>query len=162
MSGPKASSFIKKRHWHRCFPVNFAKFLRTPFLQNTSGRLFLFRGNRVRDYYAKSIYIKVLQWIIVLWMIESHQKYLELAKTLKIANSFENTYYKCGAGLQPRTSSVVSFSRDLFYTLGTPSFRTTWECYSIFFFFFFWLQCVKNFLSFVSSKIKPLVLFSYN
>ena len=22
--------------WHRCFPVNFAKFLRTPFLQNTS------------------------------------------------------------------------------------------------------------------------------
>ena len=23
--------------WHRCFPVNFAKFLRTPFLQNTSG-----------------------------------------------------------------------------------------------------------------------------
>ena len=23
---------IKKRLWHRCFPVNFAKFLRTPFL----------------------------------------------------------------------------------------------------------------------------------
>ena len=26
-----------------CFPVNFAKFLRTPFLQNTSGRLLLLR-----------------------------------------------------------------------------------------------------------------------
>ena len=25
-------SFIKKRLWHRCFPVNFATFLRTPFL----------------------------------------------------------------------------------------------------------------------------------
>ena len=24
-----------------CFPVNFVKFLRTPFLQNTPGRLFL-------------------------------------------------------------------------------------------------------------------------
>ena len=24
-------NFIKKRFWHRCFPVNFAKFLRTPF-----------------------------------------------------------------------------------------------------------------------------------
>ena len=24
--------FIKKRLWHRCFPVNFVKFLRTPFL----------------------------------------------------------------------------------------------------------------------------------
>ena len=27
--------------WHRCFPVNFAKFLRTPLLQNTSGLLFV-------------------------------------------------------------------------------------------------------------------------
>ena len=33
--------FIKKRLWHRCFPVNFAKILRAPFLQNTSGRLLL-------------------------------------------------------------------------------------------------------------------------
>ena len=33
------SLFIKKRLWHSCFPVNFAKFLRTPFLQNTSWRL---------------------------------------------------------------------------------------------------------------------------
>ena len=33
------SNFTKKRLWHECFTVNFAKFLRTPFLQNTSGRL---------------------------------------------------------------------------------------------------------------------------
>ena len=32
---------LKKRLWHRCFTVNFAKFLRTPFLQNTSGLLLL-------------------------------------------------------------------------------------------------------------------------
>ena len=36
---------LKKRIWHRCFPVNFAKFLRTPFLQNTSGGCF-WRDNR--------------------------------------------------------------------------------------------------------------------
>ena len=24
------ASFLKKRLWHRCFPVNFTKFLRTP------------------------------------------------------------------------------------------------------------------------------------
>ena len=30
-----------KRLWHRCFPVNFAKFVRTPFSQNTYGRLLL-------------------------------------------------------------------------------------------------------------------------
>ena len=36
------SSFLKKKLWHRCFPVNFAKFLRTSFLalQNTSGGCF--------------------------------------------------------------------------------------------------------------------------
>ena len=34
-----AGNFIKKRLWHRCFPVSFAKFLRTTFLQKTSGRL---------------------------------------------------------------------------------------------------------------------------
>ena len=26
-------NFIKKRLWHRCFPVNCARFLRTPFLR---------------------------------------------------------------------------------------------------------------------------------
>ena len=32
---------FKKRDWHKCFTVNFTKFLRTPFLQNTSGLLLL-------------------------------------------------------------------------------------------------------------------------
>ena len=32
-------NYIKKRLQHRCFPVSFAKFLRTHFLQNTSGQL---------------------------------------------------------------------------------------------------------------------------
>ena len=35
------ATLLKKRLRHRCFPVNFAKFLRTPFSQNTSGRLLL-------------------------------------------------------------------------------------------------------------------------
>ena len=29
------ATLLKKRPWHRCFPVNFAKYLRTPVLQNT-------------------------------------------------------------------------------------------------------------------------------
>ena len=32
----QACTFIKKRLWHRCFPVNCATFLRNLFLQNTS------------------------------------------------------------------------------------------------------------------------------
>ena len=34
--------YLKKRLQHRCFLVKFEKFLRTPFLQNRSGRLLLY------------------------------------------------------------------------------------------------------------------------
>ena len=37
----RPATLLKQRLWHRCFPVNFAQFLRTPSLQNTSGRLLL-------------------------------------------------------------------------------------------------------------------------
>ena len=40
VAGLRLANLFKKRLWHRCFPVNFAKFLRTTFLQNTSERLF--------------------------------------------------------------------------------------------------------------------------
>ena len=40
-SKERPEALLKKRLWHRCFPVNFVKFLRTPFLQNTPGRLLL-------------------------------------------------------------------------------------------------------------------------
>ena len=39
VAGLRPASLLKKRLWHRRFPVNFAKFLRTSFLQNTYGRL---------------------------------------------------------------------------------------------------------------------------
>ena len=39
VAGLRPATLLKKRLWHSCFPVNFVKFLRTPFLQNTSGRL---------------------------------------------------------------------------------------------------------------------------
>ena len=40
VAGLRPSTLLKKRLWHRCFPVNLAKFLRTPFSQNTSGGCF--------------------------------------------------------------------------------------------------------------------------
>ena len=33
----RSATLSKKRLWQRCFPVNFAKCLRAPFLQTTSG-----------------------------------------------------------------------------------------------------------------------------
>ena len=38
----RLATILKKRLWYKCFPENFAKFLRTPFLQNTFGRLLLY------------------------------------------------------------------------------------------------------------------------
>ena len=37
----RPATLFKKKIWHRCFPVNFVKFLRTPILKNTSGRQLL-------------------------------------------------------------------------------------------------------------------------
>ena len=37
----RPATLLKKRLWRRCFLPNFAKFLRAPFLQNTSGRVLL-------------------------------------------------------------------------------------------------------------------------
>ena len=37
----RPATLLKQRLYQRCFPVNFAIFLRTPFLQNTSGELLL-------------------------------------------------------------------------------------------------------------------------
>ena len=35
------ATLLRRKLWHKCFPVDFAKFLRTPYLQNNSGRLLL-------------------------------------------------------------------------------------------------------------------------
>ena len=39
VTGFRPATLLKKRLWHRCFLMSFVKFLRTPFLQNTSGQL---------------------------------------------------------------------------------------------------------------------------
>ena len=41
VEGPQLCKFIFKRLQHRCFPMRFAKYLRTLFLQYTSGSCFL-------------------------------------------------------------------------------------------------------------------------
>ena len=43
VAGLRPATLLKRKLWHRCFPVTFAKFPRTPFLWNTSGRLLVFQ-----------------------------------------------------------------------------------------------------------------------
>ena len=35
VAGLRPATLLKKSLWHRCFPVNFVKFLRTPFFYRT-------------------------------------------------------------------------------------------------------------------------------
>ena len=52
----KACNFIKKRLWHRCFPVSFVRFLRTPFLTEHLWFLFhpvsLNKNRKIITYYS--------------------------------------------------------------------------------------------------------------
>ena len=41
VAGLKPATLLKKRLWHSCFPVKFAKFPRTPFLTEDLRRLLL-------------------------------------------------------------------------------------------------------------------------
>ena len=49
----RSATLLKRRLWHRCFSVNFGKFLVTTFLQNTSDGCFWRRSRLIaslRDY----------------------------------------------------------------------------------------------------------------
>ena len=60
------ATLLKKRLWHRCLPVNFAKFLRTPFLTEHLRWLLLFDidfGN-----YTVDININIRCSSVILWL----------------------------------------------------------------------------------------------
>ena len=44
-SRPRPAILLKKRLWHSCFPVKFAKFLKTPFYRTPPNDYFYIRGN---------------------------------------------------------------------------------------------------------------------
>ena len=45
----RSATLFKKKLLHRCFLVTFPKFLRTPYLQNASWKLFLFKHTPGKD-----------------------------------------------------------------------------------------------------------------
>ena len=51
VAGLSPATLLKKRLWHRCFPLNFAKFSRTPFLQNSSGDCFCTLSREIIGHY---------------------------------------------------------------------------------------------------------------
>ena len=70
-----ACTFIKKESLaHRCFPVNFVKFLRTPFLQNTSGRMLLILAARTLCMTTSVMYLNVKEYFFFLLLISIYNK----------------------------------------------------------------------------------------
>ena len=61
---PKA---VKKRFWHKCFPSNLGKFLRTPLFQEhpeylrTTASAFIFSEAATGDVLWKKVFLKILQ-----------------------------------------------------------------------------------------------------
>ena len=62
VASPQACNLIKKRLQHRCFPMKYAKFLRTPFLQKTSGGCFFIHKEKLR--HAKT-FLEIFSKLII-------------------------------------------------------------------------------------------------
>ena len=73
MSYLRPATLLKKRLWHRCFPVNFVKFLRTPFLTEhlwwfvlyTKLSLGIFQQQRGREY-------AIFSNLHIVWVLEAN------------------------------------------------------------------------------------------
>ena len=60
---PRLATLLKKRLWHRCFLVNFVKFVITLFLQNTPGRFIFTSCNRKHETNKQSLrYVLLKRW----------------------------------------------------------------------------------------------------
>ena len=61
VAGLRPASLSKKRLWHRCFPVNFLKFLRTHFLKEHLWCVFVFDhflGSALKGLKVKNTYFE--------------------------------------------------------------------------------------------------------
>ena len=70
VAGLKPVTLLKKRPWHRHFALNFAKFFKNIFSQNTSGRLLLHTTKTFTiitiNYFHKKHIFDVYQYLIEL------------------------------------------------------------------------------------------------
>ena len=55
VAGIAPANLLKKRYGHRCFPVNSAKYLRAPFLYNTSEQLIVEKKSTSLRYSKKYV-----------------------------------------------------------------------------------------------------------
>ena len=79
---PQPATLFKKRLWHRGFHVNFAKFLRIPFLQNTFGGLVLNIPSYVHQASTQKQEITLLNINLLLSVVHGFLNKLQSARNL--------------------------------------------------------------------------------
>ena len=104
-------NFIKKRLWHKCFPVNFATFLRTPFLTEQLRMLLL--GN-----------IKSTTEVLV-YLLSYHFSYSAKSLSGKIRRTYHSNS-KC--------SNPIMEAKQLLNIHACLKFNTLFNCISQIFF----------------------------
>ena len=103
VAGLQACDFVKKRLQHRCFPVKFTKFLRTPFLKYICQRLLLYCTLTTHWYLSVLLYIvfntffsslQLLLLITLVFAFDSNSKGFKKFKS-SISFSLKSLSYRC-------------------------------------------------------------------
>ena len=83
---------LKKRLWHKSFPLNFEKFLRTPILQNTSRQLLLpiLEGQRYTSQLIYSAWVNFQHFQVITW--ETNIKSLEYISAISLLWNLNSTW----------------------------------------------------------------------
>ena len=89
VAGLIPANLLKKRLWHRCFPENFAEFLRIPFLQNTS------------EYFLYFLYCR---FVSSFDKLPSTLHFLNQSISYKFCGSEDKTFLICHAALYNRVT----------------------------------------------------------
>ena len=119
---PRRATLLKKRLWHKCFPVTFIKFLRTPILQNTSGRLLLklltsWQNSLDRSEFVGSILVDLLKAYVKSHAIYCYLNFKITDSVKKVLRLFLNYLTNCtqiikiGSRFSDRTNILKGIPR---------------------------------------------------
>ena len=125
----RVSFFIKKRLLHKCFPVNFAKFLRTPFIIEYLWWLLLV----VEELFFKAHTVRNV-WNYIVWNTDFARDILQ------------DVYRKSG-------SCVVYWYQFYENLINSSENRMKWKCKSSHSQTFFEIGVLKSFATFIRKHL---------
>ena len=95
----RPATLLKKSLWHKYFPVNFAKFLRRPFLQNTSGQLLRsshFRFSLPHAFWTTILFVCLFVFCFFCKNLTYSQKIIRIhSKTAYTKRNYHITFQPC-------------------------------------------------------------------